>query len=525
MKVSSHHNMLGAGFLLVVLMALFHIVSTLGYPYPVEYGEGVTLQWATRAAEGGDLYPAIRPERLPWLHNPYPPGGPAVLAALDRVLPSPHPFFAGRIMAVAGLLAACAALFTWLRPRAGTGVAAGAAVLFGVTPAALRYGVMVRVDTLALGCALWAFVLTDRAKRPAHFLIPAALATAAVWVKPTYAAAGLVLLIVLARRKDPRAVGAAIAGGLLTTALMMAHPSLRAATDPLHHLATLQALPWNPAHLFHLLARWSGVHLLVLALGISALTSTADELRSYALAASIPVALTLGIAGSDDHYFLECTAILCMAAATALPPLIKRSPLTVTLLILLQLALLVPPRTPPVFTRTYGQEADASAGGGRTPNSFDRFLSRQLAAELTAREGSRILHQPRIAPGHRTRTHRTTLSIRTPHATRRVARHRAATRPRRKNLPTPPAQRQRRNRLRPLSTRSPASPPPRPLPPPPRHRPLASLPTRHILTRPTTVPTHAGLGTRIFTNRIPGVPPACRAGEYHLWLPVPASPL
>ncbi|MEQ1572124.1 MAG: hypothetical protein ABMA64_41230, partial [Myxococcota bacterium] len=79
------------------------MVGRWSYPFDLEWMEGGMLAHAWRVSHGLALYPSPGPEWIPFV---YPPGYPALLAALSVVAPLDYPL--GRAVSIAATLTAAA---------------------------------------------------------------------------------------------------------------------------------------------------------------------------------------------------------------------------------------------------------------------------------------------------------------------------------------------------------------------------------------------------------------------------------
>jgi len=370
--------------------ALRHFALCLLHPYPLEYGEGVNRLWSARIAGGQALYPAILPETLPHLHNPYPPLGPWLVHNLARILPPLHPFFAGRILALAGTLLAAQAIFALVRKRsAGPDAAMLASLLFLLSPMVLRFGVMLRYDPVALGLSLQALRLLDRSKSPARTGLASACAMSALLIKPTFIAPALLLIILCLRPFQRKAFSAAALGAILPFTLLLFWLYQRESPRLLLHLWTLQGLPADPSGLLAWLGPFAGFHAPVLAFAAATFLHSPPSdrnIRLYAALACIAPPLTALVTGSQENYLLELWALACIGAGIGAARLQPKPPVY-PVAALLQLLLFLPFPSAPVFTRTYGQELPATSRPSATPAAADTDIGHLLHMELRTAVG------------------------------------------------------------------------------------------------------------------------------------------
>lgn len=383
-------------------LALRHYAVTLSHPWPVEYGEGVNLIWANRAAAGEALYPGIDPRSLPRLHHPYPPLFALLNGALSRFFSFPHPFFTGRLLGTLGVALAAQAVFALVRRRAGRATALGAALLFLLSPMVLRFGPMMRVDALGVGLSLQAARLLRA--RPKSLFLAGLLAGLAVLAKPTHAAAAGALLWTAFNNKNPKSIGAAMLGLALFPCLVLAVLFFRESPRLFLHLWALQRLPPDFSGAFDWIAAFAGQHLLLAVFAFSALRTfrPLTSLRVYGLLALVPPLATAAVTGSQENYLMELWALACVVAARAWPVADLRHPRAARAVLFAQLLLFLPVAPAPVFTRTYGQELPEGRRSAWTPTPEDLEVGRLVFSELEIAEGPVLSADPgfAIAAGH-----------------------------------------------------------------------------------------------------------------------------
>lgn len=170
--------------------------ARLGHPFDLEWMEGGVLVHAWRLAAGEPIYVEPSPDFVPMI---YPPGYPALLAALGGVFGLGHPL--GRAVSLLGTLAAAAAL-VWFAHRdlrrADLGLLA-AFVWLGTYRATGGFFDLVRADALMVGLLAWSVVLaaspSGRSRAVAGLLLALAYTT-----KQNAAAFGPGLLALVAAR-------------------------------------------------------------------------------------------------------------------------------------------------------------------------------------------------------------------------------------------------------------------------------------------------------------------------------------
>ena len=309
--------------LLALAFLAWHAARAVGFPFPLDYGEGPLLEQARILAAGGAIY---RPTftGYPFTIGNYPPVFPLLLAVGTKLFGLTY--VTGRAvttLATAACVALVAAIVhTATRDRWAS--LAGAAA-FAASPYVVFWSSLVRVDFVALSFSLCAVLLV--ARRPE-------------WRACPFAAGGLVVLAVMTRQTHLLAAPLAIGGFFLaargwrralgfvvTVAVgtMAAVGTLELITGGGFLVNTVKA---NMNHFsFPLLAHFMGDFAVTSALlyGIAAFTA-ARRLREggtkelllplYLLGASLS-ALTIGKVGSHVNYLLEVSAAISILGGVA----------------------------------------------------------------------------------------------------------------------------------------------------------------------------------------------------------------
>ncbi|MCC5848849.1 MAG: glycosyltransferase family 39 protein [Verrucomicrobia bacterium] len=391
----------GLALLLLGLLLLHgvrhHVVQTF-HPFPVEYGEGVTLNWAQRLHTGAPLYPAITESEFPQIHNPYPPLFPLAQSLLARITSYDAPFVPGRLISLLSTLAAALMVGALVRRRASAGTAGIAACMFLLSPMLMRFGSMARVDPLGLALSFAAVLCLDRGQTPKHLAAAAVLCAGALLVKPTFIAAPLFLLCHLCSHRNARNIAVTLLAGIVPLLLTGLWLWQREYPQLLLHLWTLQGLPADFAGAFSWFATFAGTHAPVIALGVLWMCTepATDRLRLYACLTLIAPLLTAHITGSQENYLMETWAVLCVGAATLWNAQCERAPkhAVVWIGLMAQLALFLPVAPAPVFTRTYGQELPPGSRSAWTPTQVDREIGQLLREELASMTGPMLSADP-----------------------------------------------------------------------------------------------------------------------------------
>ncbi|MCX7049320.1 MAG: hypothetical protein NTX50_28020 [Candidatus Sumerlaeota bacterium] len=390
-----------------------HAYLCLAHPFPIDYVEGVVCNWLRELYGGHSLYPALG-AAPPYMHDPYTPLFYWLTAALQKALQTlgaqPHPFFAGRLLSLMAALTSGAIIFSFLRARAGRGAAFVCAALFLFSPITFRYGVMGRVDALALAFALGGLRAADAGRSWRGAALAGALCAGAFLTKPVYVIASLASLIVCGSRSRATA-GAFLAALAAAIGLGFAAAYATRGTAIAAHLFVYNRLPLEFARLPSLLVPFMGKHAFLLAAIAMILISERrrrDAIWWYALLTPLFIPLSAKI-GAEENYYLEILAAGALACGflgtersedqTRNPELGTRNWENGTrnselgtrntaflCCALAQLLLFLPIRPAPVFTRTYGQEV-AGGGASLTPTAADREAGELVVAEMKAAEG------------------------------------------------------------------------------------------------------------------------------------------
>jgi hypothetical protein len=163
-----------AGLAIAWLAGAIGPASSLLRWIPNGYNEGWNAYWAEVAWRGGQLYPAVDSP----ISNNYPPLSFYIVGGLGRLMGDN--IFAGRVLAVASLLALAVNVFVWLRlSRVSRAVAAFGATLFLAAFAAYAPAYMTMNDPQLMAHALmmtsavvlWRFDFSHRALLAAAVLM------------------------------------------------------------------------------------------------------------------------------------------------------------------------------------------------------------------------------------------------------------------------------------------------------------------------------------------------------------------
>ena len=172
-RLPFRHVVGGAVSVGALLLFLFLTVSLLGYPYGVDYEEGVVLDTVGRMIEAQPIYTA--PEEMPHVLDRYGPLYPYLAAQLYRVFG--FGYFGGRVVSL-GASVGCAFLLFRIAARLGAGAFAPLAGGFFLATAEIAgAGALHRPEMAGLFLGLLALFLALREDQARFFAwIPAVLA-------------------------------------------------------------------------------------------------------------------------------------------------------------------------------------------------------------------------------------------------------------------------------------------------------------------------------------------------------------
>lgn len=308
-----------AALLVTLGFVLWRWSRALGFPYPLDYGEGPLLDHAVRLAQGGPGYvtPGAEP---PWTVVNYPPLYPLVNAAIS-LLAGPA-YWYGRLLSMLGAVAAAAFAGLIVARITHDKVAAlVTALLMPAIPYLGYWALLARVDALALGLSLAGLWCVVRGPTSTRWLIAAvALLTAAAYTRQTYLLVAPLTAVCwlwpYGRRRTVSFVGA-LAASVLALGLAL---NLATHGGFWFNVVTANVNPFDWTLLAIYLSDIA-VHLPVLVLLLTGCvtitvrgrTEPARLIVPYTLGA-LAVLVTAGKTGSSVNYLLELGMALCLAS-------------------------------------------------------------------------------------------------------------------------------------------------------------------------------------------------------------------
>lgn len=339
----------GLAFTYGLIRLGLHAALALGYPYDLDYGEGVVWQ-QMRLIMSGSGYEALRP--MPAFVFEYPPLYHVVTAATAGAF-SLDPLFAGRLVSLVMSLISAALIGLLTDAAIGRGqdravrliAASIAGLLFVTLPVVLSWAALMRVDMLAYALTLAGLLVAGRsAERPMLAIAAGTLFTLALYTRqtslPAPAAAFLVLLAV-----RPRAAWLMLAASLVTGLAALAALSIASHGQFLVHILAynINRVIWDHAMRLVLVLSVNVVTLALGAIGAAvawrllagggwrdlparlrgdnSLTVTAIVLLALALKTLMLPAILKS--GASDNYLIDWFALIAVLIGIVCVPLAR----------------------------------------------------------------------------------------------------------------------------------------------------------------------------------------------------------
>jgi hypothetical protein len=375
-----------------LVLLLRHINIMLSFPYPVEYREGIVLNWILRLVSGNSIYPPAF--SLPYLHNPYTPGFYWVAAVFQKTLPADNVFLPGRLLSFFSLVLSTAAIMLLTKKYSGTKIALFSTSLFLFSPIVIRYASLLQVDMTALVFALTGMLIIKSENSPWTTVFSGILCALSFLVKQTFFAA-LATGIVVSFLRQRKTGWIFLTTALLTIFVSLATAYLVNGRDIFTHLIFMNILPFDFQHFLSLFSGMAGKHPFLF--GALALFMISDSKnRSVLWWYSFFVVCSLFFSakiGAEENYFLEFISVSAVAMGMMARLLKDESKQVLLLCIAAQLILYLPLKPAPVFTRTYGQEI-TDIGASLTPGSTEWDIGEIITAQVKAEEGPILSEDP-----------------------------------------------------------------------------------------------------------------------------------
>lgn len=306
-------------FAALALGILFvYFLTTIPFPFPLDYGEGPLLDQAIRLSTGENIY---RPDLSspPFTIANYPPLFVLLNAPLVKAFgPS---LINGRLISL--LSALVSALFLALIVRHGTRdrlATLTTVTVFLASPFVAKWSVFNRIDLLALALSTAAlYVILRRPDERRGLLLSGLLLVAAIFTRQSYAlAAPLAAFVWLWTRERKRAVQLALLVAGLSLILFLL---LNVATSGGFYLNIVRANinEFGLDRLNHWIGQLTSYTPILIALSLVFLIIAPGRLATWPLLVAYLVgaslsALTIGKIGSNANYLLELSAAFSLVA-------------------------------------------------------------------------------------------------------------------------------------------------------------------------------------------------------------------
>lgn len=306
------------------MLTLHLCLLALGYPYQLDYGEGLVLHQALVLARGESIYKAI--DTYPYIFSNYPPLVQALASPLVAVAGASFPLT--RTLGVAATLGLGAILYALLRRAGASGLAAiVAALLFLGSPYIYHWAPLLRIDLPALLLsALGMLALVSPARPSAQRLtLAAVLFVLAIFAKQSYIAAPAATVAYLAFNNRPalrRFVVTLAIGGLVPFVAL----ELATAGAFSFGLFTANVNPFNAAILFGQLTDFGRTFapIIILAIiGAAPARRLPQTLLGWYGLFAVATVLLAGKVGAWENYFFEALFVLCVYAGLGIDRLLR----------------------------------------------------------------------------------------------------------------------------------------------------------------------------------------------------------
>ncbi|HRR06600.1 MAG TPA: glycosyltransferase family 39 protein [Victivallales bacterium] len=402
-----HLPVIIAFFLAIVILIFFmrHSIICLSFPFPLEYGEGITANYTALAVKGENIYPVVK-SSLPWLHNPY---GPlffyfsAIFAKFTN-----NPFLPGRIVSFISAILVFFLIFFFARERVSVFAALASVLLFVSSPVVWRYSTMGRVDFLALVMMSISIFLLYKVKRISEDVVKSEntnlssilvflsslFAFSAVIVKPSYLPivfSGFIVSLNFSKRDFIIFISGIFSGLFFFLAWIM----FTSQTAIFIHWTKMNMIGFSFANFAKILFIFMRTHLFTIILFIFAIYNfRRDKILGYFSIASGIIAFLTIKNGAIDSYFLPLLLCASFSAANFVSNYnFKGANYVFSSILAVQLGFFLPISPTPVFTATYGFDLPPSALN-ITPSEDDFATGNAIINEIKSVDEPVLCDEP-----------------------------------------------------------------------------------------------------------------------------------
>lgn len=371
-----------------------HLILSLNFPYPLEYSEGVTVNWILKLRAGESIYPAFS-DILPWLHNPYTPLFYFLSAPIQAI--SENVFMAGRIVSTSFFIGSIILIYMILRQKLSKNISLVMTALFALSPISIRYSCMAKVDMPGLFLSLLAvYMLSIRNDKIIWKTILAGLAAGlAILVKPIFFPAALTGFLFLILTRDWKKLIYFAISLSATFATFAMWVWLSKDMEIIQNLGPMNWTGYSIQGLVSLISKGVAIHpfLFILLLYVICFRGKNNPVFIFIIT-SLIMLIAAGKIGADRHYLIFPLSAAVLSASLLfdkkIPPRFRRF---VAWCGIAQFALFLPVNPKPVFTASYAQEIPAGQVS-ITPEEADKKIGKLIVDEIRGTEGTILSDEP-----------------------------------------------------------------------------------------------------------------------------------
>jgi len=388
---------------IIFIFFLRHSIICLSFPFPLEYGEGVTANYTILATKGEKIYPDVK-SSLPWLHNPY---GPLFFYFSGFFAKfTENPFLPGRIVSLISAILVFFFILLYAQEKSSIFVAVACALLFSASPVVWRYSTMGRVDFLALFMMSASIFLLYKVKKIIEkntdssllkfilILLSSFFAISAVFVKPSYFPiifSGIFVSLNFSM-KDFFIFLSGLFLGLFSFFMWIIFTSQ---TAIFIHWTKMNMIGFSFANFAKIFFMFMRTHLFLIILFIFAIRNfRKDRILGYFSLASVVIAIFATKNGATESYFLPVLLCASLSAVNFVSTYkFKGSRYILLSIFAVQLGIFLPISPKPVFTATYGFDLPPSTSRV-TPSEDDFAIGKALLNEINSVDGPVLCDEP-----------------------------------------------------------------------------------------------------------------------------------
>jgi hypothetical protein len=371
-------SLVWAGLVIFSALTVWLAVSSIFFPYQLDYGEGIMLELTRLLAQGKPIYKNLFD--FPFVASNYPPVVFLLAAPFWNLFPSSY--MPGRILNFAALLVSASLVYMFVRSETRERrIALLSALFFMSSTFIYHWSPLFRVDLIGLGFALggiWAIHLFETSMRGAVTRRPIALLVCAgglfllcLYSKQSLLAgpvAGIGAVILRQRRVGSWfAIVFALAGGAIFLGI-----SWLTQGEFWTGLIVANASEWRLDTFLQIFVLWVETHLILIILALTAFLGKIRRgrigvLELYFVTALASVGLS-GRVGAWENYYFEATAIICVFAGICIADwketklrTLRENRLILPIILITQLFLYVPEHDPRIAIKLMQETATSNS--------------------------------------------------------------------------------------------------------------------------------------------------------------------